>query len=97
MCTRYISPDTAAVERHWHMWNTCVDNATGAELESYTMLTINADDHALMRRMHRRDPKLAPDRQDKRSVVSIELEDVDRWLHAPAAEAARQVKAPAVS
>jgi hypothetical protein len=60
------------------------------------MLTINADDHPLMRRMHKRDPKLAPERQDKRSVALIELEDVDRWLHAPWAEAARPVNPPAV-
>lgn len=49
-----------------------------------------------MRRMHKPDPKLAPERQDKRCVVSIELEDVDRWLHAPAGEAARLVNPPAV-
>jgi hypothetical protein len=49
-----------------------------------------------MRRMHKPDPRLPPERQDKRSVVSIEIEDVDRWLHAPAAEAARLVKPPAV-
>lgn len=78
------------------LWNTWVDHASGAELESYTMLTINADAHPLMRRMHRPDPRLPPDRQDKRSVVAIELEDVDRWLHAPAGDAARLVKPPAV-
>jgi hypothetical protein len=59
------------------------------------MLTINADDHPLMRRMHKPDPRLPPDRQDKRSVVAIELEDVDRWLHATAAGAAHLVKPPA--
>jgi hypothetical protein len=32
------------------------------------MLTMNADSHALMRRMHKPDPKLAPHEQDKRSV-----------------------------
>jgi putative SOS response-associated peptidase YedK len=31
--------------------------------------------------MHKPDPKLGPDAQDKRSVVPIELEDVDAWLH----------------
>jgi hypothetical protein len=29
-------------------------------------------------------------------VVSIELEDVDCWLHAPVAEAARLMRAPTV-
>ena len=48
-------------------------------VESYTMLTLNADEHPLMSRMHKPDPKLGPDAQDKRGVVPIELEDVDAW------------------
>ena len=51
---------------------------TGEIVPSYTMLTINADHHPLMSRMHRPDPRLPPDQQDKRSVVSIEVQDVDR-------------------
>jgi putative SOS response-associated peptidase YedK len=78
------------------LWNAWADKATGEVIESYTMLTVNADRHPLMRRMYKPDPKLAPDHQDKRSVVSIELEDVDRWLHARADEAAQLVVAPAV-
>jgi len=42
--------------------------------------------------MHKPDPKLAADAQDKRSVVPIEPEDVDTWLHAPQAEAAALVR-----
>lgn len=57
-----------------------MDHATGEVHESYTMLTINADSHALMSRMHKPDPKLPADQQDKRSVIPIELADVDRWL-----------------
>jgi hypothetical protein len=49
-------------------------------VESYTMLTINADAHPLMRRMHKPDPRLGPHEQDKRSVIAIELADVDLWL-----------------
>jgi putative SOS response-associated peptidase YedK len=59
------------------LWNTWTDKTTGEVVESYTMLTLNADIHPLMNRMHKPDPKLGPDRQDKRSVVPIELEDVD--------------------
>ena len=44
------------------------------------MLTINADQHPLMGRMHRPDPKRPPEMQDKRSVVPIDAEDVDTWL-----------------
>ena len=44
------------------------------------MLTLNADHHPLMSRMHKPDPKAEQHQQDKRSVVSIELVDVDTWL-----------------
>lgn len=62
------------------LWNRWADPATGEIVESYTMLTINADAHPLMSRMHKPDPKLPADKQDKRSVISIESEDVDQWL-----------------
>jgi putative SOS response-associated peptidase YedK len=62
------------------LWNTWTDPASGEIVESFTMLTLNADAHPLMRRMHKPDPKLGPDQQDKRSVVPIETDDVDRWL-----------------
>ena len=74
------------------LWSTWTDKETGEVVESYTMLTINADAHPLMRRMHKPDPKLAPDQQDKRSVVAIEPEDVDTWLHAPLQDAAQLVR-----
>jgi putative SOS response-associated peptidase YedK len=63
------------------LWNTWTDKGTGEMVESYTMLTLKADEHPLMSRTHKPDPKLGPDAQDKRSVVPIELEDVDAWLH----------------
>lgn len=56
------------------------------------MLTINADAHPLMRRMHKPDPKLGPEQQDKRSVVPIEPEDVDAWLNAPVEQAVELVR-----
>ncbi len=56
-------------------------------VESYTMLTVNADAHPLMNRMHKPDPKLGPDEQDKRSVVALEPADWDKWLRAPVDEA----------
>lgn len=78
------------------LWNTWIDKETGAILESYTMLTINADDHPLMSRMHKPDPKLPPDQQDKRSVVSIEPANVDIWLYGTIDEAKRLVAAPSM-
>lgn len=62
------------------VWNTWIDKAIGEVHESYTMLTINADLHPLMNRMHKPDPKLGPTEQDKRSVIPIEAGDVDAWL-----------------
>jgi putative SOS response-associated peptidase YedK len=78
------------------LWNTWTDKITGEVVESYTMLTLNADHHPLMSRMHKPDPKLGPDQQDKRSVVSIELADVDAWLYGSPGEAAALVGLPAV-
>jgi putative SOS response-associated peptidase YedK len=62
------------------LWNVWTDKATGEMVESYTMLTINADQHPLMSRMHRPDPKRPPHMQDKRSVIPVERADVDEWL-----------------
>lgn len=76
------------------LWNTWTDRTTGEMVESFTMLTINADAHPLMQRMHKPDPKLAADKQDKRSVVSIEPEDVDQWLAGTSAQAAGLVRLP---
>lgn len=74
------------------LWNTWVDKETGEVVESYTLLTLNADVHPLMNRMHKPDPKRRPSMQDKRSVVPIEATDVDAWLHAPLEQAAQLVR-----
>jgi len=78
------------------LWNDWIDKKTGEVISSYTMLTINADDHALMSRMHRPDPKLPADRQDKRSVVAIEFGDVDKWLTGTVDDATELVRAPSL-
>ena len=68
------------------IWNTWLDKASGEVFETYSMLTVNADGHPIMGKMHRNvvDSKtkipLPIEKQDKRSVISIELEDVDLWL-----------------
>lgn len=69
------------------LWNTWIDPGTGEVHESYTMLTLNADHHPLMNRMHKPDPKLPPDRQDKRMVVVLEPALWDAWLEAPVEQA----------
>lgn len=75
------------------LWNLWKDPATGEEVESYTMLTLHANSHPLMKRMHR--PDLDPatklplpmDKQDKRSVIPIEQADADQWLAGTVEEA----------
>ena len=74
------------------LWSTWTDKATGEVHESYTMLTLNADHHPLMSRMHKPDPKLPPDQQDKRSVIPIERGDVDQWLAGTVEEAQQLLK-----
>jgi putative SOS response-associated peptidase YedK len=73
------------------LWNTWVDPTSGEIVESYTMLTLNADAHPLMSRMHKPDPALPTDRQDKRSVVVLRPQDEAIWLHGSPAEAAAVV------
>lgn len=79
------------------LWNTWVDKATGEIVESYTMLTINADDHPIMSRMHRPDPKLPPDQQDKRSVIAIEEANTELWLSGSEKEARLLLLPPSIS
>lgn len=59
----------------WASWK----NPTGAIIYSYTMLTINADQHPFMRQFHKPD-------DEKRSVVILHERDYDPWLQAPAAD-----------
>ena len=86
-------------QRRWGLaglWNTWTDHQTGEIVESYTMLTINADEHALMSRMHKPDPKLPANQQDKRSVVVIEDRDATQWLFGDQAGAAELIHAPSI-
>ena len=59
----------------WASWK----NPTGELTYSYTMLTINADQHPFMRQFHKPD-------DEKRSVVILHERDYDAWLQAPAAD-----------
>ncbi|EKD99112.1 MAG: hypothetical protein ACD_23C00122G0001 [uncultured bacterium] len=59
----------------WTGWK----SPTGEILRSFSMLTINADDHPLMRLFHK--PS-----DEKRMVVVLEPTEFDAWLQAPAAQ-----------
>ncbi|CAN5770630.1 hypothetical protein BH11PSE13_BH11PSE13_32360 [soil metagenome] len=68
------------------LWSTWTDPVTGEIVPNYTMLTINADAHPLMKRMHKPvcDPKtklpLPIEQQDKRSLVLLEPGGFEQWL-----------------
>lgn len=44
------------------------------------MLTQNCDGHPLLSRFHRPEPSLPMDKQDKRTVVPLEVSDFKTWL-----------------
>jgi putative SOS response-associated peptidase YedK len=57
----------------WGWWR---DRATQQPVLSFTMLTVNADDHALMKRFHRPG-------EEKRMVVILDEAEYSAWLEAP--------------
>lgn len=59
------------------LWDRWVTRPTGEIVWSFSMLTINADAHPLMRRFHRPG-------DEKRSLVVIDPERADDWLQADA-------------
>jgi putative SOS response-associated peptidase YedK len=67
-----------AVAGIWRSW----DEDDGTQSHSFTQLTVNADEHPLMRRFHK-----AGD--EKRSVVIIRPDDYDDWLGCKDPERAR--------
>lgn len=76
------------------IWNTWRDKESGEVVESYSMVTLNADGHSLLSRMHRPDPKRPPHMQDKRAVVPLAPEAFDTWLRAPVDEAVTALVLP---
>ena len=76
------------------IWSEWTDPQTGELVPNYSMLTQNCDAHPLLRLMHKPDPKLAADQQDKRAIVSIERCDWDQWLNGSLAQAERLIQLP---
>ncbi|WP_334033391.1 SOS response-associated peptidase [Burkholderia gladioli] len=62
----------------WRAWK----EADGTESIAMAMLTVNADEHEVMKHMHRPG-------DEKRSVVILRPEDHEEWLHSLNIEAAR--------
>jgi putative SOS response-associated peptidase YedK len=62
----------------WRQWA----EPEGKVATSFTQITINADEHPLMRRFHKPD-------DEKRALVVLPEQDVDAWLQCRSAELAR--------
>jgi putative SOS response-associated peptidase YedK len=81
------------------VWNDWTDHTTGEIVPSYTMLTINCNAHPLLSLMHKPDVDAAGvplplAKQDKRSVVPLEREHWDAWLHGTSEQAASLIALP---
>ena len=63
------------------IWEFKKESDNGMLLWSYSMLTINADDHPLMQRFHKPD-------DEKRMLVILPPDQYDAWLHCPVDAAA---------
>ncbi|WP_292932835.1 SOS response-associated peptidase family protein [Noviherbaspirillum sp.] len=64
------------------IWEYKQDGGNGLPLLSFSMLTINADGHAVMQRFHKPG-------DEKRMMVILDPERYDEWLHCPVEEAER--------
>jgi putative SOS response-associated peptidase YedK len=62
------------------IWEHRQEGPNGLPLLSFSMLTVNADGHALMQRFHKPD-------DEKRMVIVLAPEQYDDWLHCPVEEA----------
>lgn len=63
------------------IWDSWTDRETGEIIESFSMLTINADGHSVMGRFHR-------PTDERRSLVVVSSENWNHWLSATPAMAA---------
>jgi len=70
------------------LWNAWIDKTTGQVIDTYTMITINADDHPIMKRMHKPDPN----DPEKRMVAVLEPRDQQAWLFGSPAEAEQVIR-----
>jgi putative SOS response-associated peptidase YedK len=69
VCRRDQSP--MGVAGLWNAWRA----PDGKEVLSFTMLTVNADGHGVMGRMHRPE-------DEKRMIAILAPDEYDQWLHA---------------
>ena len=80
-CIKTADFNPFAIAGIWDKWN---DPASGELVVSFSMLTVNADDHPVMRQFH----KVG---DEKRTPVIIAPEHYNRWLGADIAIAAEMM------
>jgi len=69
------------------LWSEWTDPHTGELVPNFTMITCNCDTHPLLRRLHKPDPKLPANAQDKRSLIHLEPAVWSQWLQGTEADA----------
>ncbi|MCU7374964.1 SOS response-associated peptidase [Paucibacter sp. O1-1] len=70
------------------LWSEWTDPETGELVPNFTMITRNCNEHPMLNRLHKPDPFLKPGQpEDKRSLVHVEPERWDAWLHGNEAQA----------
>lgn len=79
------------------IWSEWTDPNSGEVVPSYSMITQNCDGHSLLAQMHKPDPRLPTDQQDKRAVVPLESEAWDQWLNGSPGQADALIQLPPVS
>lgn len=72
--------ETLGVAGLWSSWK----SPSGEWVNSFSMLTLNADTHSIFRELHRPDPKRPAEKQDKCMVVILNEDAYDAWLEVPA-------------
>lgn len=77
---RLVGSEPTAIAGLWRAW----EEADGGTSLSFTMLTLNADDHPLMRRFHKPG-------DEKRSVVIIRPDAYEDWLACSSVDEARSL------
>lgn len=78
------------------LWSEWQDPETGWMVPSFTLITQNCDSHPLLNQMHKPDPRLPPNKQDKRCPVPLEHENWDTWLNGTSDEAESLIQLPPV-
>lgn len=71
------------------LWSEWTDKETGEVVPNFTALTCNCDDHPLLSRLHKPDPTLPVNQQDKRSLIHIEAANWGTWFAGSHGEALR--------